>query len=137
VDPGNNPLFVGCSFALLFSLISTHFPHKFIKRTASYGISTFPFKLRLNVLSIRSWKELGLNLFLRQMIESSVLLVLCTKIHKTEVKFKQSLYRPGQGSRRLRLPECLHNRHMKMAMLSALCARRLYPPGHKPGTHFC
>jgi hypothetical protein len=29
------------------------------------------------------------------------------------------------------------NRHMKVASLSALCTRRLHPPGNISGTHFC
>jgi hypothetical protein len=36
----------------------------------------------------------------------------------------------------MRLPEFLHNRHMKMTKLSALRTRRLYPLGKTPGTHF-
>ena len=39
--------------------------------------------------------------------------------------------------RRLRLPEFLDNRYMKVARLSALRTGRLYPPGVVPGTNFC
>jgi hypothetical protein len=37
-----------------------------------------------------------------------------------------------KGSRRLRLPEFLGNRHMKVARLSALLIGRLYPPEDTP-----
>jgi len=40
-------------------------------------------------------------------------------------------------SRRLRLPEFLDSRHMKVEILSALSTGRLYPPGDKRGTHLC
>jgi len=46
---------------------------------------------------------------------------------------KQSHYRPEQarkGSRRLRLPEFLDNRHMKVVKLSSLRTGRLYPSRH-------
>jgi len=39
--------------------------------------------------------------------------------------------------RRLRLPEFLDNRHMKVAKLSALHTGRLYPPAETPGANFC
>jgi hypothetical protein len=42
-----------------------------------------------------------------------------------------------KGCRRLRLPGFSDNWHMKVARLSALCTSCLYPPGKKPGTHFC
>jgi hypothetical protein len=38
---------------------------------------------------------------------------------------------------RLRLPEFLDNRHMKVTRLSALCTGCLCPPGKISGTHFC
>ena len=41
------------------------------------------------------------------------------------------------GSRTLRLPEFLENRHLKVAGLSALRTGRLYPPRKISGTHFC
>jgi hypothetical protein len=41
------------------------------------------------------------------------------------------------GSRRLRLPEFLGNRHMKLVGLSALLSGCVYPAGDTPGTHFC
>ena len=41
------------------------------------------------------------------------------------------------GYRRLRLPEFLDNRHLKVVGLSALHTGRLKPPGEIPGTHFC
>jgi hypothetical protein len=41
------------------------------------------------------------------------------------------------GSRRLRLPEFLDSRHVKVVRLSALGAGRLYPQGKIPGTNFC
>jgi hypothetical protein len=34
-------------------------------------------------------------------------------------------------------PTFKDNRHMKVAVLSALRTGRLYPPGNIPGTHFC
>jgi hypothetical protein len=40
------------------------------------------------------------------------------------------------GSRRLKLPDFLDNRHMKVARLSVLRTVRLYPHPF-PGTHFC
>ena len=40
-------------------------------------------------------------------------------------------------SRRLRLPEFLDSRHMKVERLSALSTGRLYPLGDKPGTDLC
>jgi hypothetical protein len=48
----------------------------------------------------------------------------------SKVKVKLSRYTPGQdlgGSRRLRLPEFLYNRHMKVVRLSALRTGRIYP----------
>ena len=39
------------------------------------------------------------------------------------------------GSRRLRLPEVLDSRHVKVVRLSALRTGLLYPPGRIPGTH--
>jgi len=42
-----------------------------------------------------------------------------------------------EDSRRLRLPEFLGNRHMKVVRLSALRTGRLYTPGSIPGTNFC
>jgi hypothetical protein len=45
-------------------------------------------------------------------------------------KVKLSLYRPGQAqgvSKRLRFPQYLENRNLKMARFSALCTGRLYP----------
>ena len=45
---------------------------------------------------------------------------------------------PGPGrSRRLRLPEFLDSRLMKVARLSGLCTGRFYPPEDTSGTHFC
>jgi hypothetical protein len=41
------------------------------------------------------------------------------------------------GSRNLKLPEFLENRHMKFARSSALCTGRLCLPGDIPGTNFC
>ena len=41
-----------------------------------------------------------------------------------------------QSSRRLKIPDFLHNRNMKLVKLSALLTGRLYPPGDIPGTHF-
>jgi len=45
----------------------------------------------------------------------------------------------SQGSRRLRFPEFLYNRHIKMTMLSYRAPAVLtFPsPGDAPGTHFC
>jgi hypothetical protein len=40
-------------------------------------------------------------------------------------------------SKRLRLPEFLDSRDMKVERLSALITGRLYPAGDKPGTHLC
>lgn len=34
------------------------------------------------------------------------------------------------------LPECMDNQHIQAASFSALRTRRLYPPGHTPGSHF-
>ena len=62
---------------------------------------------------------------------------ICAYTHTSTVN--QSLYRPGQalgGSKRLKLPQFIDNRHMKVARFSALLTRRLYP-GDTPGTHFC
>jgi hypothetical protein len=42
-----------------------------------------------------------------------------------------------EGSRMLRLPECLDNLHMKAVRLAAIRTGHLYLPGHTPGTHFC
>ena len=42
-----------------------------------------------------------------------------------------------EGSRRLKLPEFLDNRHMNVTRLSARHTGRLNPPGDTPGTHFC
>jgi hypothetical protein len=45
-------------------------------------------------------------------------------------QLKLSLYRPGharEGSRKLRLPEFVDNKHMKLTNLSALLPGRLYP----------
>ena len=42
-----------------------------------------------------------------------------------------------QGSRRLRLPEFLHSRHMKVVRQSAIRIGRIYVPGDIPGTRFC
>jgi hypothetical protein len=39
--------------------------------------------------------------------------------------------------RKLRLPEFLDNRHIKVARLSSLSTGRLYSPGNIPGTYFC
>jgi hypothetical protein len=41
------------------------------------------------------------------------------------------------GSRRLRLPELLDNRDMKVARLSAVHTGRLCQPRNIPGTYFC
>jgi hypothetical protein len=54
-------------------------------------------------------------------------------------KVKQSVYRPGEAlrsSRRLKLPEFLDNRHMKVAMLSALSTGRLYHSRRYPWYSF-
>jgi hypothetical protein len=55
-------------------------------------------------------------------------------MRNVKVMVKLSLYRPGQvlgGSRRLRLPEYLDSRHIKVVRLSALRTGRLYPQeGH-------
>ena len=37
----------------------------------------------------------------------------------------------------MRFLECLENRHIKVARLSALSTGRLYPPGNSLGNHFC
>jgi len=43
-----------------------------------------------------------------------------------------------QGCRRLRLPEFLDNRHMKVVRLSAQPYESVYlPQGDNPGSHFC
>jgi hypothetical protein len=42
-----------------------------------------------------------------------------------------------EGSRRLRLPKFLDNRHMKVVSLSALHTGYLYPLRDIPATHFC
>jgi len=54
--------------------------------------------------------------------------------HNTE---KQSLPRPLQDSKRLRLPEFLDNRYLKVVRLSSLSTGKLYPPENIPLTHFC
>jgi hypothetical protein len=41
------------------------------------------------------------------------------------------------GCRRLRLPEFLDSRHIKVVKLSALRTGRIYPAGNIPDTHFC
>jgi len=41
------------------------------------------------------------------------------------------------GSMRLRLPEYLENRYVKVVRLSALYTGRLYPPGDIHGNRFC
>jgi hypothetical protein len=41
------------------------------------------------------------------------------------------------GSRKLRLPKFVDNRHIKVARLSALRTGGLYTTGNIPGTHFC
>jgi len=40
------------------------------------------------------------------------------------------------GCRRLKLPEFLNSRHMKVGRLLALCTDDLYFPGDTPSTHF-
>jgi hypothetical protein len=42
-----------------------------------------------------------------------------------------------EGCRRLRLPEFLDNRYMKVAKLSAVGTGRPYSQGDTPGNHFC
>jgi len=42
-----------------------------------------------------------------------------------------------EGSRRLRFPDTIDSRYMKVVRLSALRTGRLYTPGNIPGTHFC
>jgi hypothetical protein len=49
-----------------------------------------------------------------------------TFILENVVRNKLSHYRPGQASRRLRLPDFLDYRHLKMVRLSALRTGRLY-----------
>jgi hypothetical protein len=59
---------------------------------------------------------------------------------KVKVKVKLYVYRTWtgpEGSRSLRFPEFLDNRHMKVAKLSALGTGHLYSPGNIPGTHLC
>jgi len=50
---------------------------------------------------------------------------------QVQLNLKLSLYSPGQtdppGSRRLKLPEFLDRRHMKVKRLLALSTGRLYP----------
>jgi len=56
------------------------------------------------------------------------------------VEVKQSLHRPRQAlwaSGRLRLPENLDSRHMKVVSLSALCTGRLYAQGDTPDSFMC
>jgi hypothetical protein len=53
------------------------------------------------------------------------------------LKRYSSLYTGPEGSRKLRLPEFLDNRHMKVIRLSAPHTSRLYPPGNILGTHCC
>jgi hypothetical protein len=42
----------------------------------------------------------------------------------------------SEGSRKLRFPECLDSRHIKVISLLALPTGRPYPPGTNPGTRF-
>jgi hypothetical protein len=65
-------------------------------------------------------------------------------LHNSPVILTRALYKKKScpitgpyGSRRLRLPRFLDNRHMKVVRLSAIRTGRLYPPGNIPGTHFC
>ena len=56
------------------------------------------------------------------------------------VKVKQSVYRLGEAlraPRRLRLPEFLDSRYMKVASLSVLSTGRLYSPRDTPHTCLC
>jgi len=56
------------------------------------------------------------------------------------VKAKLCHYRPGHAlsdSRRMRFPEFLGSRDMKVVRLSAVRTGNLYPPGDIPSTHFC
>jgi len=55
-------------------------------------------------------------------------------------KVKLCHYGPGHAlgdSIRLRLPEFLGIRDMKLVRLSAVGTSSLYAPGHIPHTHFC
>jgi hypothetical protein len=52
----------------------------------------------------------------------------------TEVKVKQSHYKPG-GFQEVEALRFQDNRHMKVVRLSAIRAGRLYPTGNIPGTH--
>jgi hypothetical protein len=44
---------------------------------------------------------------------------------------------PVMGSRRLRLPEFMDNRHINLVKLTVLRTGRLYLPGDIPSTYFC
>ena len=60
-----------------------------------------------------------------------------SNVHVMNGNRQSKLCTGPQGSRKLRLPEFQDDRHTKVARLSGLCTGRLYPPGKKPGTHFC
>jgi hypothetical protein len=53
-----------------------------------------------------------------------------------KIKVKLSLYRPQQVLRRMRLPELIDSRHMKVVRFPSLRTGRLYLPTHTTGTHF-
>jgi hypothetical protein len=58
-------------------------------------------------------------------------------LHISRIKVNLFLCRPGQASRRLRLPDVLESWNLNVVWLSALRSSRLHPPGYISGTHFC
>jgi hypothetical protein len=58
---------------------------------------------------------------------------------QTNVKVKQSHYRPGVAQRvpGSSVPQISWQQHRMVVRLSALCTGCLYPQENTPGTHFC
>ena len=65
------------------------------------------------------------------------LFLLLLIVRKAKGKGKAIPVQAVKAPWRLKLPESLDNRIMKVVILSALCTGRLDPPGSILGTHFC
>jgi hypothetical protein len=74
--------------------------------------------------------------------EHYLLIVVCVQTHKHTYMTKDKAipvqaWTGPESSRRLGLPECLDNRHMKVVRLAAIRTGRLCSSRNIPGTLFC
>jgi hypothetical protein len=87
-----------------------------------------------------SWFEKHIHILLLYIRIWKLLILLHMKVPQNiQVKGKAvplQAWTGPEGSSRLRPPDFIYNRHMKV-VTSAVRTGRLYPSGNIPGTHFC